>query len=245
MDRRHFLKVRVGSFTLSALIVVFVFNVAFADEPKSAALIQTLPADGVWAEFNVNVKLNGQEIVPKWSARSVGQAFHGGKQCRFIEMEQTSDHPRMPNTTWRFLVPEDEFGEGKDPLSKAVKRWNKIEMEEPAAFESLEIKDPIFAMLLAGPKQNIKTEETKEKVSWQQGDLECTVISGGNELELGTAKFSMSHRVFRHTDVPFGLAGMQQELKASFGGQMQAATIKMTLRDHGKDAKAKLPDLVP
>ena len=241
MDRRWFLHAVVGSLVLSSRLPTF----AFAEEPKSAALFQTLPKDGTWAEFNVNVKLNGQEIVPKWSARSVGQAFHGGKPCRFIEMEQTCDHPRLANMTWRLLVPEDEFGEGKDPLSKAVKRWVKIGENDPEAVDSIELKAPDFAMLLAGPKQNLKTEEATDKVRWQQGDLECSVVSGHNEIELGNTKFSMSHRVFRHKDVPFGLAGMQQELKASFGGQMQAATIKMTLRDHGKDAKAKLPDLVP
>lgn len=243
MDRRGFLSVSIASFALSSLVAVF--NVAIAEEPKSAALIQTLPPDGVWAEFNVNVKLNGQEIVPKWTGRSVGQAFHGGKQCRFIEMEQECDHPQMPSMTWRLLIPEEEFGEGKDPLSKAVKRWVKIGSNDPEAVDSIELKDPIFAMLLAGPKQNLKAEAAKEKINWQQGDLECSVISGHNEIELGGAMLSMSHRVFRHKEVPFSLAGMQQELKASFGGQMQSAIIKMTLRDHGKNAKPKLPDLVP
>ena len=218
---------------------------SFADEPKSAALIQTLLKDGTWAEFNVQVKLNGQEIVPKWTARSVGQAFAGGKQCRFLEMEQTCDRPELANMTWRMLIPEDEFGEGKDPLSKAVKIWAKIEGGEPEVVESIALKAPDFAMLVAGPKQNIKNEEAKEKINWQQGDLECSVISGSNDIEFGATKFQMTHRVFRHKDVPFGLAGMQQELKISFGGQMQNATIKVTLRDHGKDAKPKLPDLQP
>ena len=243
MDRRSFLKAIVGTVALGSFLLTF--EAANADEPKSAALIQTLPKDGAWVEFNVNVKLNGQEIVPTWTGRSVGKVFHGGKQCRFIEMEQACDHPQMPNMTWRLLVPEDEFGEGKDPLSKAVKRWVKMEKNEPEAVESIELKDPIFAMLLAGPKQNLKNEEAKEKINWQQGDLECVVISGRNEVELGSAKLSMVHRVFRHKDVPFGLAGMQQDLNASFGGQKQSAIIKISLRDHGKDAKAKLPDLVP
>ena len=243
MDRRQILKAAAFCFALCSFQPDF--ETAVADEPKSAALFQTLPPDGVWAEFNVNVTLNGKEIVPIWKARSVGQAFHGGKQCRFIEMEQTCDHPQMPNMTWRLLVPEDEFGEGKDPLSKAVKCWAKTEKDEPEVVESIVLKDPIFAMLLAGPKQNLKTEAAQEKVSWQQGDLECSVVSGHNEIEFGSTKFGMTHRVFRHKDVPFGLAGMQQELNASFGGQKQMALIKMTLKDHGKEAKAKLPDLLP
>ena len=243
MNRRSFLNAVVRSVVLGSWLLAF--DTAIADEPKSGALIQTLPKDGTWAEFNVNLKLNGQEAVPKWSLRSVGQAFHGGKQCRFLEMEQTCDHPQLANVTWRLLIPEDEFGEGKDPLSKMVKCWVKYEPNEPELLESMQLKDPVFAMLLAGPKQNLKNEEAKEKVSWQQGDLECSVVSGHNEIELGNTKFGMKHRIFRHKDVPFGLAGMQQELNLNFGGQKQSATIKMTLKDHGKEAKAKLPDLQP
>ena len=243
MNRRSFLNAVVRSLVLGSWLLAF--DTAIADEPKSGALIQTLPKDGTWAEFNVNLKLNGQEAVPKWSLRSVGQAFHGGKQCRFLEMEQTCDHPQLANVTWRLLIPEDEFGEGKDPLSKMVKCWVKYEPNEPELLESMQLKDPVFAMLLAGPKQNLKNEEAKEKVSWQQGYLECSVVSGHNEIELGNTKFGMKHRIFRHKDVPFGLAGMQQELNLNFGGQKQSATIKMTLKDHGKEAKAKLPDLQP
>jgi hypothetical protein len=243
MDRRSFLQASAGSLALG--LWLFGFDAAFADEPKSAALIQTLPKDGTWTEFNVNLKLNGQEFVPNWTLRSVGQTFHGGKQCRFLEMEQSSDVPQFPKTTWRVLVPEDEFGEGKDPISKAVKVWIKQGDNEPEALESIALRDPVFAMLLAGPKQNVKTEDAKEKINWQQGDLECAVISGHHEIELGASKFGMAHRIFRHKDVPFGLAGMTQEIKLDFAGQNQSAKVKMSLRDHGKDAKAKLPDLLP
>ncbi len=243
MRRRQILQAAVSGLALSPLLSVF--EIAVAEEPKSGALIQMLPKDGTWTEFNVNVKLNGQEIVPSWKLRSVGQAFHGGKQCRFIEMEQTCDHPQLQNATWRMLVPEEEFGDGKDPISKMVKCWVKFDSGEPEVVESIPLKDPAFGMLLAGPKQNLKTEEAKEKVSWQQGDLECSVVSGHNAIEFGNTKFGMTHRILRHKDVPFGLAGMQQELNINFGGQKQTATIKMTLKDHGNEAKAKLPDLVP
>lgn len=243
MNRSLFVTVAAITFGCGTLLLAI--DAALAEEPKSAALIQTLPADGVWVDFNVNVKVNEQEFVPKFVVRSVGQAFHGGKQCRFIESELTSDQPPLQNTTWRWLVPEEEFGDGKDPLSKAVKRWVKQGTNEPEVVESMELRDPVMAMWLAGPKQEVKTEEAKEKINWQQGDLECSVISGRHEVELGVAKFGMVHRVFRNKDIPFGLAGVQQELNLNADGQKQAVTVKMTLRDHGKDAKPKLPDLVP
>ena len=128
MDRRQFLRASVGSIALSSLLAVR--KAAWGDEQKLAALMQTLPPDSTWVAFNVNVMLDGQDldgqdIVLTWMSRSVGQAFQGGKQCRFIELELTSEHPEIPNTTWRLLVPEEEFGEGRDPLSKTVKRWVK------------------------------------------------------------------------------------------------------------------------
>ncbi|MBM3969445.1 MAG: hypothetical protein FJ302_06235 [Planctomycetes bacterium] len=242
MDRSS---LRKSALCLCVLSSCWLNEVTAADEPKSAALIQTLPKDGSWSELNVNLKVNDQEFVLNWALRSLGQAFHGGKQCRFLEMEQTSDVPQFPKTIWRVLVPEEEFGEGKDPIAKAVKIWIKQGENEPQTVESITLRDPVFAMLLAGPKQNLKTEDAKEKVNWQQGDLECSVFSGLHEIEFGATKVRIVNRIFRHKDVPFGLAGMTQDINLSIGGQKQAAKIKMSLRDQGKDAKAKLPGLVP
>ena len=249
MDRRHILAAVIGTFTLGSWLLAS--EAAVAEEPKSAALVQTLPADGAWVTFNVNAKVNDREFVLTGTVRSVGQAFHGGKQCRFIEYEQATDVPpaidipQLGNLTWRLLVPEEEFGDGKDPLSKAVKKWVKFDRAEPEAVESIEQKDPIFASLFQGPKQSVKTEDSKEKIRWQQGDLECAVVTGRNELEFGIVKLNVTHRVFRHRDVPFGIAGVQQDLKVSLAGQEQKASVRASLRDHGKDAKAKLPDLLP
>lgn len=224
---------------------------AFAEEAKLAPLLQTLPADGAWSTLSVTVKVDGQEFVVTGTVRSVGRSLHGGKPCRFIEYEQTVENPpaidvpQLGNLTFRMLVPEEEFGVGKDPLSKAVKRWVKIEKLEPEVVESLELRDPIFAILLQGPRKNLKTEDAKEKVSWQRGELDCTVVTGQNELEVGVVKLKMDLRVFQHAEVPFGIAGLHQDLKASFGGQEYDIAIRVSLRDYGTDAKAKLPELVP
>lgn len=249
MLRRSFLSAVLCGLVLSSFVLLV--ESAVAEEPKSGALLQTLPADGVWATFDVNVKLNGQEFVLAVTARSVGQAFQFGKQCRILELEQTNDNPpsdsipQLGNLTWRLIVPEDAFGEGKDPLSRAGKIWLRIDKQEPEVVESVELKDPFYATLFQGPKSHLKAEEAKEKITWQRGDLECSVISGENESEFGIVKLTVTHRIFRHRDVPFGIAGLQQELKASIGGQEQKAVIRVSLRDHGKDAKPKLPDLLP
>lgn len=237
--------------TLAVGAILCVAVNSFAEEPKSAALIQSLPADGAWQAMNVVVTINGQEFPVVGTARSVGQAMYNGKTCRFIEYEQTVETPpafdvqQIGNMTWRLLVPEDEFGEGRDPLSKAVKTWIQVEKREPESVESMLIRDPIFALILQGPKGNLKLEDGKEKIGWQRGNLECAVVSGQSSLAFGNVKLQMTHRVFRHTEVPFGIAGLQQDLNASFGGQQNEVTIRATLRNHGKDAKPKLPELVP
>ncbi len=79
MDRRHFLTALVGSLVIGWSLF------AVAEEPKSAALLQTLPADGSWSSFNVTVNVNGKELVLAAKAASVGQIIYDGKKCRCIE----------------------------------------------------------------------------------------------------------------------------------------------------------------
>ncbi len=141
-------------------------------------------------------------------------------------------------------MPEAAFGEGKDPLSKAVKTWLKVEEMEPEVVEALEIRDPYFALLMHGPQANLKVEEAKEKINWQRGQLECKVISGQNGLQVGILNLQMTMRVFRHPDLPFGIAGLHEDLNVKFGDGENKVVIKVALKDHGKDAKAKLPELL-
>ncbi len=224
----------------------------FADEPKSGALMQTLPADGVWVTYSVNVKVNEQESLMTITGRSVGQAFHDGKQGRFIEYEQTvgtpSDIniPQLGNLTWRLLAPEEAFGEGKDPLSKATHKWVQYGTQEPEVVESIQLKDPIFFTLFQGPQKNLKFEAVQENIVWQQGELKCRVISGENEKSFGQMTMKMAHRLFVHPDIPFGIGGLHQDTTLDFGGGPPVkVVIHATLQDHGKSAKPKLPNLVP
>ncbi len=231
--------------TISPLITI-------ADEPKSGALMQTLPADGAWVTYSINVTVNEQESSMTIEGRSVGQAFYDGKKGRFIEYEQTvgtaSDIniPQLGNLTWRLLVPEEAFGEGKDPISKATHKWVQYGTQEPEVVESIQVKDPIFFTLFQGPQKNLKFETSQENIVWQQGTLKCRVIAGDNEKSFGQMSMKMAHRLFVHPDVPFGIGGLHQDLSLDFGGGPPVkVSIHATLRDHGKNAKPKLPNLVP
>jgi hypothetical protein len=240
------------SLMIVSCAIVVSSRFSFADEPKSGALMQSLPADGVWATFSAKIKVYEQESLMTITGRSVGKVSYDGKQSRFIEYEQKVGSPpeinvpQLGNLTWRLLVPEEAFGEGKDPLSKASHKWVQYGTQEPEVVESIQLKDPVFATLLQGPRKNLKFEATEETIVWQQGELKCRVITGQNESSLGQMSMNMTHRLLRHPDIPFGVGGVHQDLTLDFGGgQPVKIVIHATLQDHGINAKAKLPNLVP
>ncbi len=224
-----------------ALIGILSF---FAAEPIGGSSLQQLAPDGKWAKYQVSIKLASQEISATWTARSVGQVTHNGQPYRWIELQQESDGPGFPQMTWRCLVPEAEFGEGKHPLGKAVKVWQKIEGQDAQSVDSIEAKDAIFGALIKGPEQNLKAEDTPEIIQWQKGDLKCQVIAGDSDTKLNrTIPIQIHHRIFRHPEAPFGMGGVHWELTLGEGDQKQTINVKMTLQDQGTDAKAQLPEL--
>lgn len=237
------------SFAAGLLIVA---SLAFAEDLKSAPLMQTLPADGTWSTLSVTVDSEGQSVPLTWTIRSVGREMHDGKPCRYIEMEQVCDNgPQqviiyfLGNATWRLLIPEDAFGEGKDPMAKAVQTWHQQDKSEPMPVASIAAQDPLFAAILMGPKADLKPEAVSEKIAWQRGEWECQVLGGTQNIDFAGVTLQMNTRILRHRDAPFSTAGTRQELKATVAGNDYRVRIKATLRDYGKDAKAKLPQLVP
>ena len=228
---------------LSNLLVCLSLVVGFADEPQTGALLQTLPEDGVWSKFEVMVKIDNRELQTTWVASSVGKAFHDGKECRFVELEQMESGPEFAHTIWRLLVAESEFGADKHPLSKAVKIWHKTKDAEAKLITELKEVDPVFASFVSGPETDRKREAEKSKLVWQRGELECEVITGLSEARIGTAKIELRHRVLRDKSLPFGFAGAHETLKIE--GQPVVITAKFMLVDHGNKAEAKLPLLTP
>lgn len=233
----------------AAAVALLGMLLSFADpEMPAGGLFQTLPEDGVWAKYDVALKIDAQEVPLVWQARSVGKGFHDGKECRLLELEQHSPDAVLANTAfprviWRLMVPETEFGANKHPLGKAVKVWRKEGEQDAASHESLLAADSLFAGFVAGPQHDVKRGESKEKHAWQRGELECDVIIGRGDAMLNTAKFSIQHHVLREKTMPFGFVATNAELRIE--GQATKITAKVSLVDHGKGAEAKLPQLLP
>ena len=223
-----------------------------ANALKTAPLLTTLPDDGAWVTFQVTAGPQGNEASLTWTLCSVGTAVYEGKKCRFLELEQTCDNGpqqiyfyQLRPFVWRVLIPEEAFGEGKDPLSQTVMSWLKMGDDSPVAVLPGEGPDPILSAIVRGPAANFTTESEREKVSWQQGQLSCSVQSGQGELEFAGSDLKFSFRVLRSNEVPFSIGGLRQEIKSVFNETEYKIGINANLRDHGTRAEPKLPQLTP
>ena len=233
--------------------LLLISSLLAAEEPSACPLVQTLPPDGSWVSFDLQIDVDGREIRTVWTTRSVGQTPYKGKLCRFIELEQTCDGPIEPvygivpimNQCWRAVVPEEEFGEGKYPLGRALKVWVQTGQGAPEAVPSIAARDPLVDALARGPAANLKIDNNPEKLAWQRGELMCDALSGNNETDFAGLTLRLEHRVLKNKQIPFGVAGTRQKITASFAGTDYPAGLKLTLRDYGQDAKAKLPELKP
>lgn len=223
------------------LVAVCGMLALLADLPVGGGCLQQLPTDGTWAQYQVDIKIGNRGINASWVVRSVGSQTHNGQPCRWIEMQQQSDNPEFPKMTWRCLVPEAEFGEGKHPVGKAIKVWQKVEGQDAQSVGSIKARDPLFAALIQGPGKDLKVEEGPEVIRWQRGNLECQVVAGDSEAILKGALMKIHHRIFRNDEAPFQLGGRLWEV--AVGGQ--TINVKMTLQDQGTDAKGLYPDLGP
>jgi len=235
-----------------AAVFLILGSLMAADEVKAAPLIYSLPEDGAWATFQVAVDWDAKSVPLSLTARSVGQFLHDNKPYRCIELEMVvPDGPHqiiiypVENVTWRLMIPEDQFGDGKNPIASAVKCWRKIGENEPVLEASLAAADPLFASILKGPEGKLKREDATEKIQWQNGNLDCQVFTGRQEMEFVGVMVEISSRILRHNEVPFSTAGVRKELKATAAGTDYQVNISATLRDFGQDAKPKLPHLVP
>lgn len=234
----------------AALLLLASFQIGA--EVKPTPFVDRLPEDGAWSKYGVNIDTEGRNVSLTFTIRSVGEVMHQGKPCRCLEIEQVCKEGQQQilvytigDVVWRLIIPEEAFGEGKDPLSQAVKVWRQIKPGDPAPENSIAAADPLLAALLKGPEGKLKLEAGREKIAWQRGTLECQVLSGDQQLEFAGATVRISSKIFKHEDVPFSIAGTEKEIKASAGGVDYRVSIKAAVQDFGKDAKPTLPELVP
>ena len=122
MDRRQFLQASAGSLVLSSCLPNFVS--AFADEPKSAALIQTLPKDGSWATLDEPFKFS----ICTCSSDFVRSRNEKDSRIKLVEASSplATHRPQPQNTRGRLLPSQSRINglekrhaqRAKSPLSR-------------------------------------------------------------------------------------------------------------------------------
>jgi hypothetical protein len=220
--------------TVFGIMLFLSYGAAHAD-----ALVQALPADGSWVQYHVNIKDDNVERPCTWNIKSVGKKMVEDVPCRWIELHGKADDL---NVVFKLLIPEKEFGKGKNPLANAKKVWFKRGEEvPPKEISGIAEVDPIFAMILEGPTAEIKKRDKNEPIKWQSGEFDSEVYDGQNRQEFFGNKLEFTHTIWKHADVPFGVTAMKQLMILKVGAEPVTASIDMTLKDLGKDAKSELP----
>ena len=223
--------------TVAVVICGFLMSHSCPMARGAEPLIQTLPEDGSWVQFHVNLKIGAQASTPTWILKSVGKKEVAEIPCRWIEMH--SKQGERNEVIFKCLIAESEFGKGKNPLANALNVYRKLGEQPVAEVPNLAAADPALALILSGPAE-AKPLEMKESVELQDGRVECDVITGKNKSEIGNIRIEIVHRLLQSDKVPFRLAGAKFEIDADVAGNKFAGTAELTLNKVGKDAKSEL-----
>ncbi len=189
---------------------------------QAEPLIQTLPEDGEWVRFHVNLDVAGQKTEPTWTVKSVGKKDVAGVPCRWVELHSQDAERNV--VLFKCLVPEAEFGKGKNPLAHAIKVVVKYGDAEPREADNIAGVDPALAAILAGPAESKKLD-AKESV------------------EFGGASFEIMFRLLISDKVPHGLAGGKLQIAAELAGNKYSGSVELSLKETGKNAKSELPQV--
>lgn len=217
---------------LAWLIVVAVTGGVRADES-----FNQLPEDGAWAKFYVTVTGNiDQTLRVELTISSVGNVQENAKDCRWIELLSNNADTKARMNVFKLLVPEDALKKGPFGPGDIVRSW--MAQEEGTAIEAGNT-DNLFPVgfLFPDSLDDAMRPEEKETVDWQQGKLECPVLTGASKSKLGDQDLTIDHRYLLSDQTPFGLGGFRNHLKLQQGTEIK---IDAKLIDVGTGATSVL-----
>lgn len=209
-------------------------------EPTLMPLLATLPEDGAWSKFEMKVEFSGQTHVVEWSVRSVGKGQQGGRDLRIIEtsLDQIGD---LQHSVHRLLVPVDGFGANKNAVGQSIRMWVKRGNDPVETFDGV-AGDAITNLWLTGATSDVKRLPDQQTIDCRGKQLKCDVFTGKSTPAIGDGNFHCDWRILQQKEVPFGLAGAKLKIRTTDGNEID---VDLKLQDYGKEAEAKLPDLLP
>lgn len=233
-------------------LTIGLFLVASARIAAAGGPVQSLPKDGCWVKFFLEVEVSdpGGETgkhTGSWTVSSVGRKSVDGEKCRWIEIEEHLDKADdgKPFTRWyKFLIREKELKPGGDLLGRLVEYWHKEGRNK--ALKRTDSDSLMVPMFLRNTPKRGKAIAKAKRVLWQRGDF---TVSKAEEQTQTTARdgdhlrVTVRDVVWKKAKIPFGTAAVHSTVRLIRKGKPTYKWVrKLSLADHGTKARSKLPN---
>ncbi len=229
-----------------ALILAPVTRLASAGGP-----VQSLPKDGCWVKFFLEIELSGPDGVNgehtgSWTVRSVGTKTVKGEKCRWIEIEEHIDQADdgKPSTKWfKYLVREKDLKPGGDLLKNLIEYWHRDTHQTRDATKR-DNRPAMMPMFFRGTPKTATAVAKPRRVLWQQGEF--TIKQAEEQIQaIRTQEYRLIIHdvVWKEADVPFGTAAVTSSVRLERDDFPTYTYVRrLSLKDHGTGAKSKIPE---
>ena len=215
---------------------------------QADGLVHRLPADGVSAKFDLELKIsaNGEEKIIRGNLvmASVGKLDVDGKPCRWLEFRlEMSGDGKDKRIIAKALIPEKALKSGENPGAAMIRAWVK-DREEPLELKDLQNQraGPL-AIFLSGPVENAKKLPKMAFDNKALGKVEAAGVAGNITIDLEKEKLEVKMENRLSDKAPFGLLQSKMDFQVFRNGEARdQGLLTFTLVEVGKEAKTELPD---
>lgn len=241
MSRRQALAAGAAALALWALPTLT--NFAAADEPPlDRGPISELPADGAWAEYELELRRtqNGRTETHTLRQRlaSVGRTEIEGQPARWIEL--TLRMGEGPPIKTKVLIPERAFSGDNSPLARASVVWSQRGDDEPhrREFSPEDVRGPL-GTLFPGKLSEAAALDNRTFNVKPAGEITASGRSGRAMLRDPRGADELQYQIWSNAEVPFRLVAADiEELSPDRAADRH---ISLRLLEFGKDAESTLP----
>ena len=215
------------------LIVGSSIPAAHASEPFASEI-----EDGSWVKFHVTVDDDNMSYVLETTIKAVGRTQEAGEDCQWIEIGSVATATGQRRKVVKLLFREKDLGRGDVGITDVVRAWIlPRDSDQPVQAAGDQLSD--LAPLFPGQLDNERRSHETETIDVQGELLECDILEGESEAELGNQTVTVLHRLLLNDEIPFGLAGFRKEIRSASGMRIVA---EAQLLETGGDAESLMPD---
>lgn len=228
------------------VILLTPFGLNFAAEGVAIPV----PKDGAWARYHVMTTQGAEgqteKRIRQETIRFVGTVESNGQRQRWVEQIFALQDGRT--NVMKTLIAEKDM-KSAWPLA-ADRRWWCQQGDQPVAeSNTFGPEYGVFSLVFPGPYNTAKPFRETRVVEYQRGRLEIKEgLTGRQEVKFQDNGYDqvylMDYTVWRHPDVPLGLAAARIKLRTHENGRLNpndTYEVEFLLKDCGEDAKSVLP----